>query len=108
MNLSEATQAKRHYIGNFYVELHKLKDNILSVKYRKTDAYIPTVKTKHISNKLKEVIEDVIKNTYDERIFKMLSKEDKRIFKRLVKALKLDIFTEDDYDKEFQKTMKYL
>jgi len=56
-----------------------------------------------ITNKLKEIIEDVIKNTYDERIYKMLSKEDKRIFKRFIKAVKLDLPVEDEYDKEIQK-----
>jgi len=108
MNLKEETQAKRHYIGNFYIELNKLKDNILSVKYRKSDAFIPTVKVQHITNKLKEIIEDVIKNTYDERFFKLLTKEDKRIFKRFVKAVKLDLPMEDEQDKEFQKNYEIL
>ena len=103
-----ATAKKRFYFGKYYVELDKLANNILSVKYAKTDAYIPTLSVQHISNKVREVIQDVMKEEYNERIFKLLPDDDKRVFKRFVKALKLGLPTYDDLDAQFQREYEIL
>jgi hypothetical protein len=70
-NLSEKSKKNRHYLNDdkFYIELHKLKDNILSVKYSSNDAHLTTVKVQNISDDIKNIIEDVLKNKYNERIF---------------------------------------
>jgi len=107
-NLSETSKKNRHYLGKFYVEKHKLKDNILSVKYATTDAYIPNCKVQNISNDLKQLIEDVLNDKYNERLFTQLNPSDKRIFKRFVKGIKLDISINDDTEKEFQKNYQIL
>ena len=62
---------KRFCFGKYYVEVDKLASNILSVKYGKADAYIPSSKVQHVSNKVKELIQDVMKDVYDERIFQV-------------------------------------
>ena len=103
------TAKKRFYFGRYYIELDKLATNILSAKYSRTDAHLPTLKVQHISNKVKELIQDVMKETYDERLFKILSEDDKRVFKRFVKALHLDnIPIQDDLDEQFQKEYEIL
>ena len=97
------TAQKRFYFGRYYLELDKLANNILSAKYATTDGFLPTLKVQHISNKVKELIEDVMKDHYDERIFRTLSEDDKRVFKRFARALKLDLPIQDDLDDKFQK-----
>ena len=107
-NMRASSIKKRFYFEKYYVELDKLVSNILSVKYARTDAYMPTLKVQVISNKVKELIQDVMRDDYDERIFKLLSEEDKRVFKRFVKALHLNLPINDDLDERFQKEYEIL
>ena len=110
-NLSEKSKKNRHYVNDdkFYIELHKLKENILSVKYASNDAHLTTVKVQNISDDIKNIIEDVLKNKYNERIFQQLNPNDKRVFKRFVKGVKLDsISFDDDLDKQFHKDYQIL
>ena len=109
-NLSETSKKNRHYIGDgkYYVELHKLKENLLSVKYSSTDAHLTTVKIQSISNDVKTLIEDVLKDKYNERLFQQLNPNDKRVFKRFVKGVKIDIPISDDLDRQFQKDYQIL
>jgi hypothetical protein len=107
-NMRASSIKKRFYFEKYYVELDKLVSNILSVKYARTDAYMPTLKVQVISNKVKELIQDVMRDDYDERIFKLLPEEDKRVFKRFVKALHLNLPIHDDLDERFQKEYEIL
>ena len=110
-NLTEKSKKNRHYLNDnkFYIELHKLKENILSVKYSSTDAHLTTVKVQNISDDIKNIIEDVLKNKYNERLFQQLNPNDKRVFKRFIKGVKLDsISLDDDLDKQFHKDYQIL
>lgn len=108
--LSEKSKKNRHYLNDnkFYIELHKLKENVLSVKYSSTDAHLTTVKVQNISDDIKNIIEDVLKNKYNERLFQQLNPNDKRVFKRFIKGVKLDISLDDDLDKQFHKDYQIL
>ena len=95
---------RRHYIGEtFYVDLNKLDDNILCVKYASNDSNLPRLRVQQITQKTAEIIRDILNSKYDERIFKLLSADEKRMVRRFVKAVKLDIDTSDDEEKEFQR-----
>jgi hypothetical protein len=95
---------RRHYIGEaYYVDLNKLDDNILCVKYASNDSTVPSSRNQQISDKTKEIIYDILKDKFDERIFNLLNQEEKRVVKRFIKAVKLDIKINDEADKEFQK-----
>ena len=109
-NLSEKSKKNRHYLNDnrFYIELHKLEENVLSVKYASTDGHIPSVKVQNISDDIKNIIEDVLKNKYNERLFQQLNPNDKRVFKRFIKGVKLDISLDDDLDKQFHKDYQIL
>ena len=109
-NLSEKSKKNRHYLNDnkFYIELHKLKENVLSVKYSSTDAHLTTVKVQNISDDIKNIIEDVLKNKYNERLYRQLNPNDKRVFKRFIKGIKLDISLDDDLDKQFHKDYQIL
>ena len=98
----------RHYIGKFYIEKHKLKDNLLSVKYSKNEVPPSQLRPRSISTALRGLIEDVIADKYNERVYNMLEDDDKRLFKKFVKVLKLPIDTYDDLDKEYQKNYELL
>lgn len=95
---------RRHYIGqSYYVDLNKLDDNILCVKYASNDSTVPSSKNQQISDKTKEMIHDILSDKFDERIYKLLTSDEKRVVKRFIKAVKLDINISDEDDKEFQK-----
>jgi len=100
---------RRHYIGaSYYVDLNKLDANILCVKYASNDANVPSVKVQQITEKTKEIVNDILSNKFDERIFKLLTADEKRIVKRFIKSVKLDITINDEDEKEFQNQFEII
>ena len=71
----------------------KLANNILVMRYCSTHALLTNVKTQHISNDVKSVIEDIIDDKYDKRFYEKLNTAEKRLVKRVVSALNLDVDT---------------
>ena len=105
----EPVAQKRGYLSDkFYVDLKKLDNNILSVKYTKNNAGIPNFKVQDISNDVKDLVEDVICDRYDDRLFKKLGEKDRRIFQRFVRAVKIDLNVKDDDDKLRQQRYEIL
>ena len=95
---------KRHYVGErYYVDINKLDDNILCVKYASNDSNLPRLKVQQITQKTVEIIKDILNNKFDDRIFKILTSDEKRMVNRFIKAVKLDITVNDDDEKEFQR-----
>jgi len=90
-------------INGKFIDLNKLKNNILTVRYVKTGGFIPTVKTQHISSDVKSVIEDIINDKFEKRLFEKLQPNEKRLVKRLVGALKVDIDVNTKEDDEYRK-----
>ena len=108
LKLQQKSIDNREYIDKFYIEKNKLRDNILSVKYAKNEIPLAQLRPRSISTALRELIEDVLNDKYNEKIYKMLPDDDKRIFKKFVKVLKLPIDTFDDLDKDYQKNYELL
>ena len=105
----EPTPQQRAYLSDkFYIDLKKLDDNILSVKYTQNNAGIPNFKVQDISNDVKDLVEDVICDRYDDRLFKKLGEKDRRIFQRFVRAVKIDLNVKDDDDKLRQQRYEIL
>ena len=76
---------KRHYINErYYVDMNKLEDGILVLKYASNDSSVPHLKTTQITQKAKEIIEDILNDKFDERIYKLLTNEDKRLVRRFI------------------------
>jgi hypothetical protein len=92
-------------INGKFIDLNKLKNNILTVRYVKTGGFIPTIKAQHISNDVRSVIEDIINDKFEKRLFDKLETNEKRLIKRLITALKIDIDIsskeEDEYRQQF-------
>jgi hypothetical protein len=80
-----------------------LKENILAIKYVKTGAYIPNVKSQHVSEDTKEVINDLINEKFDNRLFQKLPDTDRRLVKRVIKAFKLTVDDKDVSEEEHRK-----
>jgi hypothetical protein len=95
-------------INGKYIDLNKLKNNILTVRYVKTGGFIPTVKSQHISNDVKSVIEDLISDKFEKRLFEKLQPDEKRLVKRLVAALKIDIDVNTKEDDEYRKQFEII
>ena len=95
-------------INGKYIDLNKLKNNILTVRYVKTGGFIPTVKSQHISNDVKSIIEDLISDKFEKRLFEKLQPDEKRLVKRLVAALKIDIDVNTKEDDEYRKQFEII
>ena len=108
LKMRESTMQNRHYVGKFYIEKNKLKDNLLSIKYSKNEAPHSQLRPRSISTALRGLIEDVIANNYNEKVYQMLEYDDKRTFKKIVKVLKLPIDIYDNLDEEYQKNYELL
>ncbi len=52
-------------INGKYIDLNKLKNNIICIRYCKTHALVPAVKVQHISNGVKEIIDDIINDKFE-------------------------------------------
>jgi len=90
-------------INGKYIDLNKLKNNIICIRYCKTRALVPNVKVQHISNGVKEIIDDIINDKSEKRLYEKLDMNDKRLVKRIVDSLKLDIDLSSKEDEEYQR-----
>jgi hypothetical protein len=90
-------------INGKYIDLNKLKSNIITIRYCSTNALIPTVKVQTISKGVKEIVEDIMNEKFDKRLFEKLDVNEKRLIKRIVTALNVDIDLHDNSDEEFMK-----
>ena len=60
-------------INGKYIDLGKLRNNIISIRYVSTCAMIPTVKVQKISKDVKENIKDIINEKCDKRLYEKLN-----------------------------------
>ena len=56
-------------INGKYIDLNKLKNNIICIRYCKTRALVPNVKVQHISNGVKEIIDDIVNDKFEKRLY---------------------------------------
>jgi len=99
----------RFYKYKFYIDLKKLANNILCVKYALNDLTNPRLKPLHISNEVKNIIYDILANRFNNRLYNQLQNVgEKRLIKKLVEICKFDIEIDDESDKEFQKNYEIL
>lgn len=95
-------------INGKYIDLNKLKDNIICIRYCSTSALIPTVKVQSISKDVKGIIEDIINDKFEKRLFEKLDLNEKRLIKRIASALNIDIDVKDNSDDEFMKQFQVI
>jgi hypothetical protein len=95
-------------INGKYIDLTKLKNNIITIRYCSTGALIPTVKVQSISKDVKEIVEDIMDNRFEKRLFEKLDINEKRLIKRIVAALNVDVDVRDNSDDEFAKQFQVI
>jgi len=104
----KTSRIHRYYLDKYYVDMKKLNNNVLCVKYSLNDAFVPHLKVQKVSTGVKDVIEDILENKYNSKVFAMLNEMDKRAVKRFINACKLEIEVEPNLDKHFQETFEIL
>jgi len=93
-----AIKHKQVFNNNKYaIDIKKLKKNILDLKYVKNANHVATFQPIAISNNLKTIIDDIIKDHYNvqNEDFKNLNSTEKRILKRLFTFLNIENNTLD-------------
>jgi hypothetical protein len=101
----------KHFFDRVFINLRKLHENMLVVKYTKNGASLPSLKNERLTNDAKAVIFDICNSTFNERLYDKLSDTDKRIVRRFMKAVKLnvnDYIPNDTSDADFQKKYEIL
>jgi hypothetical protein len=99
----------RLYYNKIYIDLNKLKENILFCKYISNNTNIPKLKTQHISNDLKDLIDDVLNDRYNKKLYETLTDSDKTIFKMFNKMFKFKLDVPDATEEtEFREKFKIL
>ena len=69
---------------------------------------MPNVKVQHVSNDVKSIIEDVINDRYDKRLYEKLNTTEKRLMKRVVQVFNLDIDLNSKEDEDYQQNFEIL
>ena len=64
----------RKVINGKYIDLNKLKDNIITIRYCSTGALIPTVKVQSISRDVRGIVEDIINDKFEKRLYEKFNK----------------------------------
>ena len=97
------------YYDKVFIDTARLKQNVLFIKYIYNNVSVGGLKTQTISNDLQEIIEDTINGRYNKKLFLLLNEQDKRIFRRVVKVLKLSLdLPVDDETAQFKENYKIL
>ena len=85
-----------------------MKNNIVSIKYDRNDCYVPTFRVQTVSKDVKELIEDIIHDKYNKKLFDRLNVDERRTVRKIVRALKLDLPVDNEEDEKFQKNFEIL
>ena len=73
----------RKVINGKYIDLNKLNNNIITIRYVSTGALIPTVKVQSISRDVRGIVEDIINDKFEKRLYEKLDMNEKRLIKRI-------------------------
>ena len=95
-------------IGKFYIDLGKLNENVLNVKYKSCRGSVPNIKVERISNDVRNVILDIIENKYNSNLFDKLVADDQRIIANLIKTLHIPNTNMYVFNKKYQHEYEIL
>lgn len=101
---SKQTEFKpyRKYYDKIYIDLNKLRQNVLFIKYINGNSNVLRLPTQVITEDLKDIIMDTISDRYNKKVYSSLSPSDKRIFQKFIKYFGFNIHLEqDNEEKEF-------
>jgi hypothetical protein len=97
-----------HDLGKFFLDKAKLENNILALKYKSTRNTHPNLRLQRISTDVKDVIMDIIKGEYDDRLFRKLKPVEKQLINNLVRICHMPIELDPNETKRFQQQYELL
>lgn len=106
---SEVLQTKTkklHMMNKYFIDLNKLDEGLLVVKYTKSGGPHPRIKVQQLTRDSKETIRDILNNRFNPRVFEKMNADDKRVVTNFVKRCNLDV--EVPHDLEFEKNYEML
>ena len=89
--------------NKYLLDLNKLNNNILLMKYEHSRCAIAQMKSIPISDDVKEIIKDIISDKFNQRAYNSMSLDDRRIIQQFIRVAKLNIPITDEDDKEKQR-----
>ena len=95
-------------IGKFTVDLDKLKQNILSVKYSSCRGSVAGLKVERVSDDVKNVVMDIVLDKFNSNLFKKMLTDDQRIVSNFVRTLKIKNVDMDAFDRAYQHEYELL
>jgi hypothetical protein len=94
--------------GKFILDMQKLRRNILSVTYASCRASLPSLKRENISNDVKNVITDIVKDKYNTNLFNKMKPDDQRIVSTSVRTMRIPDIEMKEFDEAYQKNYEIL
>jgi hypothetical protein len=88
--------------------MEKLRRNILTVTYSSCRASLPSLKRENISNDVKNIITDIIKDKYNANLFNKMKPDDQRIVSTFVRTMKIPDIDMREFDEAYQKNYEIL
>ena len=95
-------------IGKFTIDLDKLKQNILNVKYSSCRGSVAGLKVERVSDDVKNVVMDIVHDKFNSNLFKKTLTDDQRIVSNFVRTLKIKNVDMDDFDRAYQHEYELL
>jgi len=97
-----------HDLGKFFLDKSKLENNILCLKYKSTRNTHPNMRLQRISSDVKDVLTDIMKGEYDERLYRKLKPIEKQLINNIVRLCHLPIELDPLETKRFQQKFDVL
>jgi hypothetical protein len=102
----ESRTKQWHVLDKFQVDLKKLSQNILVVRYTTSNNVHTKIPVQKISTDCRHTIEEILRGTFNKRLFERMDRDDKRVIKNFVRRCHIDADVtdsdDDDFEKEFQ------
>ena len=93
--------------GKYYIDLNKLKNGTLQVKYVKTRQPCTNYKPVMLNAQLKKVVQSIVDDKFNLHEYKKLPLSDRRVITRLARYCDLEL-PDDEDDEKFQQEYEIL
>jgi hypothetical protein len=103
-----STEHNKKVFDKYYIDLKKLNQNVISLKYVKNSNVVQTYKPTIISGKVKHIIENIMNNNFIQSEYNLLPQNDKRIIRNLNRYISFNLIGAEKDDDEFQTKFEIL
>jgi hypothetical protein len=94
---------------NLYLDGNKLfNHNIVSIRYKSNKQIHPNLRQTRVTENCSKVLQDIVKNKYDERFMKLLNSNEREIVKHFLQICKFPIEINKEESKRFNQEFEIL